>query len=32
MNRCWEANNRMEWRGKELGDGDTELRDGRLME
>ena len=27
-----EANNRMEWRGKELEDVDTEQRDERVME
>ena len=32
MNGCWEANNRMEQRGKELGDRDMERRDERVME
>ena len=27
MNGCWEDNNRMEWRGKELGDMETERSD-----
>ena len=27
MNRCWEDNNRTEWRGKELGDMETERSD-----
>ena len=27
MNGCWEDNNRMEWRGKELGDMDMERSD-----
>ena len=28
MNGCWEDNNRMGWRGKELGDMEMERNDG----
>ena len=32
MNGCWEDNNKMERRGKELGDRDMERKDERVME
>ena len=32
MNKCWEDKNRLEQRGKELGDRDTERKIERVME